>query len=76
MPLEDLLHKIDALTDFQFDSSDYSQVTISDVKTMTEKAALIQLDNITDHIWTPFSVMRCDEEKNIYIATWFYKKNF
>jgi len=73
---EDFINRIDSLVDFQFDNDKYTQVQINDVKAMTEKAALIQLDNGTDHTWTPFSVLRCDEESNIYIATWFYDKNF
>jgi len=73
---EDFLNRVDSLTDFQFDTDKYTPVKIEDVKVMTEKAAFIQLENYTDHIWTPFSVLRCDEESNIYIATWFYNKNF
>jgi len=74
----DFLSRIASVTDLlDEDYGDkYTEVKIGDIRATTEKAALIQLENHTDHIWTPFSVLRCDEESNIYIATWFHNKSF
>lgn len=76
MEYEDFLNKVDLFTNFQFDSNDYTLIKVEDVKTDTAKAALILLEGYASHEWVPYSVLRCDTDGNIYMANWFYKKNF
>jgi len=61
---DDILHAI------------YIQINVEEVEHLTEQAALIIYDVDAEHIWIPFSVMRCDQDSNIYVRNWFHNKNF
>jgi len=72
----EFLNKVDPFTDFQEDSNNYRLIKVDDIKTDTAKAAFIQLEGEIHHAWVPYSVLRCSSDGDVYMAEWFYRKNF
>ncbi|MCK9542630.1 MAG: hypothetical protein M0R03_11445 [Novosphingobium sp.] len=46
-----------------------------EVVTMTEKAVLLNFEEYGEK-WIPKSVLRIDSDATIYVANWFYDKEF
>lgn len=63
-----LVDQLDVIT--EYDRDQYVMLEDSIVERVGKKAALI------DGIWVPKSLMRCDFDDSLYVADWFYGKEF
>jgi len=74
--IDELLEKIDVFFPSDEDLiSGYIEIEVTAVERLTKKAALISCGG-EDAIWVPFSLMKCDDTKSIFVESWFYNKNF
>lgn len=73
--IDDLLDRIDVFIDRE-DQDHYKEIQITEVNHLTDGAALVICADVGDDIWIPFSLLRCDVNKGVYVESWFHSKNF
>jgi len=68
--LDRLIDCLDVVTTEELRAGIYIRLSDPDIGSLTQKAALINGN------WVPKSQMKCDFERDIYLASWLYNKLF